>query len=111
MNDEATAHHSSFIVHRSKNMFVLTFALPFAAALLCLGLNRAVPTRWLGIGAAGALLVAAGALLVATLPLALAERIWATLGERPVRLALGFDAASRPFALLALGGGALALLA
>jgi formate hydrogenlyase subunit 3/multisubunit Na+/H+ antiporter MnhD subunit len=92
-------------------MFVLIFALPFAAALLCLGLSRTVATRWLGFIAAGALLVAAGILLLEPLPLALPERSWAMLGERPVRLALLFDATSRPFALLALGGGALALLA
>jgi formate hydrogenlyase subunit 3/multisubunit Na+/H+ antiporter MnhD subunit len=91
-------------------MFVLIFALPFAAALLCLGLNRAVPTRWLGIVAAAVLLLTAGALLLAPLA-AQPERIWATLGERPVRLALAFDAVSWPFALLALAGGALALLA
>jgi hypothetical protein len=91
-------------------MFILIFALPFAAALLCLGLNRAVPTRWLGLAAAGALLLAAGMLLLAPQPLALIERTWATLGDHPVRLALAFDAVSRPLALLALGGGALVLL-
>jgi multicomponent Na+:H+ antiporter subunit A len=92
-------------------MFILIFALPFAAALLCLGLNRAVSTRQLGLAAAGALLLAAGALLLAPQPLALPERTWAALGDHPVRLALAFDAVSWPLALLTLGGGALALLA
>jgi hypothetical protein len=92
-------------------MFILIFALPFAVALLCLGLNRVVQTRWLGLAAAGALLLAAGALLLAPQPLALPERIWATLGDYPVRMALTLDAAGRPLALLALAGGALALLA
>jgi multicomponent Na+:H+ antiporter subunit A len=92
-------------------MFVFIFALPLIAALLCMALNRIAPTRWLGIGAAGALLLAAGALLLAPSPLVLPTRIWAAPGEQPVHLALAFDAASRPFALLALCGGALALLA
>ncbi|HEY3232849.1 MAG TPA: hypothetical protein VGJ87_26695, partial [Roseiflexaceae bacterium] len=92
-------------------MLALIFTLPFAAALLCLALNRVVSTRWLGIEAAGALLLAAGALLLAPPPLALAGRVWVMLGDRPVLLALGLDAASRPFALLVLAGGALALLA
>jgi formate hydrogenlyase subunit 3/multisubunit Na+/H+ antiporter MnhD subunit len=91
-------------------MFLLTFALPFAAALLCLGLDRLVATRWLGIGAVVALLVA-GVLLSAAPSPALPGFLWATLGEQPVRLAMGFDAASGPLALLALCGGALALLA
>jgi len=92
-------------------MFALIFAFPFIAALLCMALNRIVPARWLGIGAAGALLLGVGTLLFAPSPLALPTQIWAALGEQPVYLALVFDAASRPFALLALGGGALALLA
>ena len=92
-------------------MFILIFAVPFAAALLCLGLNNLVQTRWLGLASAGALLVSAAALLLAPQPVALPERIWAMLGDYPVRLALVFDAVSRPLALLALGGGALALLA
>jgi formate hydrogenlyase subunit 3/multisubunit Na+/H+ antiporter MnhD subunit len=92
-------------------MFILIFAVPFAAALLCLGLNNLVQTRWLGLASAGALLVSAAALLLAPQPVALPERIWAMLGDYPVRLALVFDGVSRPLALLALGGGALALLA
>jgi formate hydrogenlyase subunit 3/multisubunit Na+/H+ antiporter MnhD subunit len=90
-------------------MLLLTFALPFVAALLCLGLNRLVATRWLGIGAAVGLGLAAVALLGAP-QLALPELTWATLGGQTVRLAIAFDAASRPLALLALCGGALALL-
>src|SRR5437867_220043 len=43
-------------------MLALIFTLPFAAALLCLALNRVVSTRWLGIEAAGVLLLAVGAL-------------------------------------------------
>jgi multicomponent Na+:H+ antiporter subunit A len=92
-------------------MFILIFAIPFAIALLCLGLNNLVQTRWLGFASAGALLLSAGALLLAPQPVAMPERIWATLGDYPARLALAFDAVSRPLALLALGGGALALLA
>jgi formate hydrogenlyase subunit 3/multisubunit Na+/H+ antiporter MnhD subunit len=90
-------------------MFLLTFALPFAAALLCLGLNRLVATRWLGVGAAGALVLAAGSLLGAS-ERALPALTWAALGEQTVRLALAFDAASLPLAVLALCGGAFALL-
>lgn len=96
-------------------MLLLVFALPFAAALLCLALNRSVPTRWLGFGAAAALLVAAlGLVLVRSrdgLPIALPEQTWAALDDSPVRLAFSFDGASWPFALLALGGGALGVLA
>src|SRR5262245_26720208 len=92
-------------------MLILIFALPFAAALLCLGLNRAVPTRWLGLTAAGALLLSAGMLLLAPQPLALRARTWAMLGDRVLSLVLGFDALSQPFGLLALGGTALALVA
>ena len=92
-------------------MFILIFIPPFVAALVCLGLNRIAPTRTLGIFAAGALLVPTFAVLLAPQPLALPERLWATLGDYPVRLALVFDAVGRPLALLALGGGALALLA
>ena len=112
MNDEQ-ATCSSFIVRRSSldDMFTLIFTPPFVAALVCLGLNRVAPTRTLGIFAAGALLIPTFALLLAPLPPALPERIWTTLGDYPVRLALRLDAIGRPLALLALGGGALALLA
>jgi formate hydrogenlyase subunit 3/multisubunit Na+/H+ antiporter MnhD subunit len=92
-------------------MLVLIFGLPFLAALLCLGLNRTIPTRWLGVGAAAACLLAAGTLLLAQLPLGLPEHTWVLLDERAVRLALDLDAADRPFIVLALGGGGLALLA
>jgi NADH:ubiquinone oxidoreductase subunit 4 (subunit M) len=101
-----------FITHRSSlhHMFTLIFALPFAIALVCLGLNNLVQTRWLGLASAGALVISAGTLLLAPQPVAMPDRIWAMLGDYPVRLALAFDAVSRPLALLALGGGALALL-
>lgn len=96
-------------------MLALTFALPFAAALLCLALNRVAPTRWLGLGASGALLASAALLVAgraqAGLPLALPERAWALLDTQPVRLALRFDGMSWPFALLGLVGGAVALAA
>src|SRR5262245_37166342 len=92
-------------------MFTLILALPFAVALLCIGLNRAVQTRWLGFAAAGTLLLMGGALLLAPQPLALPERTWAMLDDYPVRLALTLDAVSQPLALLVSGGGALALLA
>ncbi|MFL5803567.1 MAG: proton-conducting transporter membrane subunit [Roseiflexaceae bacterium] len=91
-------------------MFAFIFALPLIAALLCMALNHIVPTRWLGIGAAGALLLAVGALLAPS-PTPLSVQTWAVPGEQPVSLVLAFDMTSRPFALLALGGGALALLA
>jgi hypothetical protein len=48
-------------------MFNLVFILPLLAALLCLVLNRAAPTRWLGIGAAAALLVCGAVLVFARL--------------------------------------------
>jgi formate hydrogenlyase subunit 3/multisubunit Na+/H+ antiporter MnhD subunit len=92
-------------------MFILIFALPFFVALLCLGLNQIIQTRQLGFAAAGSLLLSTGILLLAPQPLAVPERIWATLGDYPVRLALAFDAVSRPLSILVLGGGALALLA
>src|SRR5258706_5108383 len=91
-------------------MFAFIFALPLIAALLCMALNRIVPTRWLGIGAAGALLLAVGALLAPS-PTPLSVQTWAVPREQPGSLVLAFDMTRRPFALLALGGGALALLA
>jgi multicomponent Na+:H+ antiporter subunit A len=92
-------------------MFALIFAIPLIAALLCMALNHIAPTRWLGIVAALALLLAMGTLLLAPSPLALPMRTWVAVGEQPVSLVLTFDALSRPFALLVLGGGAVALLA
>jgi NADH:ubiquinone oxidoreductase subunit 4 (subunit M) len=95
-------------------MLAFVFILPLVAALLCLALNRAAPTRWLGVGAAAALLAAALVLLAARfqsgLPLALLDHTWTALDDRAIRLILRFDALSWPLALLALGGGALALL-
>lgn len=94
-------------------MLAFAFMLPLVAALLCLALNRFAPTRWLGMGAAAATLLAALALLAARvqgdLPLALPEWVWAMSDNQPVRLALQFDAASFPLAVLALAGGALGL--
>jgi formate hydrogenlyase subunit 3/multisubunit Na+/H+ antiporter MnhD subunit len=96
-------------------MLELTFALPLIAALLCLALSYRVPARQLGIGAAASLLVCGAALLAARLlgrlPLVLIDRIWLTLDQRAVSLALAFDAANWGFALLALAGGGLGLLA
>jgi multicomponent Na+:H+ antiporter subunit A len=90
-------------------MLALSFILPLAAALACLGLNRAVPTRW----CAG---VAAAALALAALALALAQRdttlfgiTWATLADGPLRLEPGLEALTRPLGVGALAGGALAL--
>src|SRR5262245_58544144 len=90
-------------------MVAFIFALPLIAALLCMALNRMVSTRWLGIGAAGVLL-AAGLLLFASSPPPLSVQTWTLPGEQPVVLTLAFDATSRPFALLAFGGGGLVLL-
>jgi formate hydrogenlyase subunit 3/multisubunit Na+/H+ antiporter MnhD subunit len=92
-------------------MIAFIFVLPLIAALLCMALNRIVSTRWLGIGAAGILLLAAGMLLLASSPAPLSIQAWSLSGEQPVLLTLAFDDMSRPFALLALGGGGLALLA
>src|SRR5262245_30991596 len=91
-------------------MFAFIFALPLIAALLCMALNRIISTRWLGIGAAGVLLSAAGMLLLASSPAPLSVQTWALFGEQPVLLMLAFDDMSRPFGLLVLGGGGLALL-
>lgn len=92
-------------------MFALIFAIPFVAALLCMGLNQLVPTRWLGLGAAVALLITLGVLWAAELPLTLPVRSWNTSDEQSLDLVLTFNAANRPFMLLTLGGGALALTA
>jgi NADH:ubiquinone oxidoreductase subunit 4 (subunit M) len=95
-------------------MLVLVFILPLLAALLCLVLNRAVPTRWLGVGAGAALLVCGAALLAARaragLPLELIERPWMAIESQSIVVALRFDAVSWALALLALAGGGVALL-
>jgi formate hydrogenlyase subunit 3/multisubunit Na+/H+ antiporter MnhD subunit len=96
-------------------MFNLVFILPLLAALLCLVLNRAVPTRWLGMAAAAGLLVCGAALVVARLrgasgavPL---DYTWMAIENRAVVVRLALDGLSWALALLALGGGGLALLA
>jgi hypothetical protein len=45
-------------------MLLIVLSLPLVAALLCLALNRRVPTRFLGIGAAVAQLATAGLLFI-----------------------------------------------
>jgi NADH:ubiquinone oxidoreductase subunit 2 (subunit N) len=94
---------------------LLIFILPLIAALACLGLSWVTPTRWLGVGAAGALLIGGAALLVAKsrvgLPLALLDRAWIAIDNRPIRVLLQFDTLSWVPALLALFGGGVALLA
>jgi multicomponent Na+:H+ antiporter subunit A len=96
-------------------MLVLIFVLPLIAALLCLVLSARVPARWLGIGAAAALLACGvallGARLTGRLPLVLIDRIWLALDQRAVSLTLVFDTANWGLALLALVGSGLALLA
>jgi multicomponent Na+:H+ antiporter subunit A len=96
-------------------MLSLTFALPPIAALLCLALSDRVPSRWLGIGAAAALLACGAALLSARiagqLPLALIDRTWLALDDFSFTLALVCDAANWGLVLLAVGGGGLGLLA
>src|SRR5690348_6053125 len=96
-------------------MLALVFTLPLIAALLCMALSYRVPARWLGVGAAAALLISGVALLVARLseqlPLALIDRAWLAFEERAVSLTLVFDAANWGFALLVLAGGGLAVLA
>jgi formate hydrogenlyase subunit 3/multisubunit Na+/H+ antiporter MnhD subunit len=96
-------------------MIVLIFVLPLLMALLCLVLSARAPARWLGIGAALALLICGVALLAARLtgqlPLVLIDRIWLALDQHVVSLRLVFDASNWGLALLALGGSGLALLA
>jgi multicomponent Na+:H+ antiporter subunit A len=96
-------------------MLIFIFALPLLVALLCLALSDRVPSRWLGIGAAAALLACGMALLIARLtgrlPLALVDRAWLALNDHTFMLTLVCDAANWGFVLLALGGGGLALLA
>jgi formate hydrogenlyase subunit 3/multisubunit Na+/H+ antiporter MnhD subunit len=96
-------------------MLPLLFTLPLITALICLALSYRVPARWLGIGAAAALLVCGAALLAARLlgrlPLALIDHTWLALDRRTIALALIFDSANWGFALLGLAGGGLALLA
>jgi NADH:ubiquinone oxidoreductase subunit 5 (subunit L)/multisubunit Na+/H+ antiporter MnhA subunit len=94
---------------------ILITILPILTALACLGLNRAVPTRLLGVVASSALLICGAALLVARLrgglPLVLVDRPWMAVGNRPLQLTLVFDALNWAPALLGLWGGGLALLA
>ena len=96
-------------------MLIYIFALPLIAALLCLALSDRVPARWLGIGAAAALLACGvallGARLTGRLPLTLLDHAWLTLDDRIFALALVCDAANWGLVLLVLGGGGLALLA
>ncbi|HEX9370169.1 MAG TPA: hypothetical protein VF897_04155, partial [Roseiflexaceae bacterium] len=96
-------------------MLILVFILPLIAALLCLVLSRAVPTRWLGAGGSASLLLCGAAVLFARLrgdlPLVLAERAWLALDNRSIAVSLQLDAANWLLAFLALAGGGLALLA
>jgi hypothetical protein len=95
-------------------MFVLIFVLPLLAVLLCLVLSARVAARWLGIGAAMALLVCGVALLAARLtgrlPLVLIDRVWLALDQRTISLTLVLDVANWGLGLLALVGSGLALL-
>jgi formate hydrogenlyase subunit 3/multisubunit Na+/H+ antiporter MnhD subunit len=94
---------------------LLIFILPSITALACLGLNRVAPTRWLGVGAAVALLISAAALLATKLrtglPLAILDRAWIVVANRPIRVLLEFDPLGWAPALLALFGGGIALVA
>jgi NADH:ubiquinone oxidoreductase subunit 4 (subunit M) len=96
-------------------MLIVIFALPPIAALLCLALSDRLPARWLGIGAAAALLACGVALLSARitnrLPLTLVDHDWLALDDYTFTLTLVCDAANWGFVLLTLGGGGLALLA
>jgi formate hydrogenlyase subunit 3/multisubunit Na+/H+ antiporter MnhD subunit len=96
-------------------MLIYIFALPLITALLCLALSDRVPARWLGIGAAAALLACGLALLstrmAGQLPQTLLDRAWLALDQRTFVLTLVCDAANWGFVLLSLGGGGLALLA
>jgi multicomponent Na+:H+ antiporter subunit A len=96
-------------------MLIYIFALPPIVALLALALSDRVPARWLGIGAAAALLACGVALLGARmtgrLPLMLVDRSWLALNDRAFSLALVCNTANWGFVLLTLGGGGLALLA
>ncbi len=95
-------------------ILALIFILPLIAALACLTLSRVVPTRWLGIGAAAALLIGGAALLFwklrAGLPLAIVDLAWIAIDNRPIHVSLLFDTLSWAPALLALFGGGIALL-
>jgi multicomponent Na+:H+ antiporter subunit A len=96
-------------------MLILVFILPLIAALLCLTLNRAAPTRWLGVGAAATLLVCGVALLLVRLrgglPSVLLDYNWMTIEDHAVVVRLALDGFSWALALLTLLGGGLALLA
>lgn len=93
-------------------MLILAFALPLVVALICLALNRTVATRLLGVTAALACVLSAALLAAAwqkgerTLP----EATWTILDNQAIRLALGFDNASLPLAVLATAGGGICLL-
>lgn len=96
-------------------MLLLAFALPLATVVACLALNRAVASRWLAAAGAAALLGAAlillGARLLGSLPIVILDYTWLELESNAVQLLMRLDAVGWPFALLALLGGALALLA
>jgi Ni,Fe-hydrogenase III large subunit len=86
-------------------MLTPLFILPLLIALLCLALDRRVPTRRLGITAAAALLVCSAGLLVARmqgqLPLVLINRTWMALDDRTIPILLVLDLANWLFVLLA----------
>lgn len=93
-------------------MLPFVFSALLVAALLCLLLNRRVPTRWLGFVSAFA--CAAAALLLLVTPsweaLTLPRQAWATLDGRVIWLALQLDQLTWPVSLVLTLGSALTLV-
>src|SRR5262245_18643954 len=93
----------------------IPFMIVIVASVLCLGLNRAVQTRTLGYGAAGAALLAGIALLVMWVSLPSLVELAALQPGLPdipgLQLVLQPDDRGTTIGLVLLGGGALLLLA
>lgn len=92
----------------------LAFILPLASVVLCLGLDRFVASRLIGLGAAATLLLGAVLLIIGrltqALPLIVVESVWLEWDAISWRIALVIDPLGWSTALIAYSGGALGLL-
>lgn len=95
-------------------MISLAFILPLSGVVICLGLDRFVASRLIGLGAAATLLLSAILLiagrLTQALPLIVVESVWLEWDAISWRVALMIDPLGWSLALIAYGGGALGLL-
>jgi multicomponent Na+:H+ antiporter subunit A len=93
-------------------MILLSSILLLAVAALCLGASRVVPTRTLGLVAAGATLLSAVPLVAARQPGTATSEVvlrWATLDPLSVYLHLSITPQNQLLALVLLFGGTLSL--